>query len=348
MKLLLASLALLFSSPAVAGSPAPDRVLLESERNTIEVFSRVSGSVVFINTSELRRNRFTRNATEVARGAGSGFVWDKLGRIVTNAHVVQTGTNYSVTLTDGTVRSARLIGMDTTKDLAVLQIDPKGVDLHPVVPGTSHDLLVGQKVFAIGNPFGLDQTLTTGIISALGREITSVANTTIQDVIQTDAAINPGNSGGPLIDSQGRLIGVNTAIYSPSGASAGIGFAVPVDTVRRIVPQLIKYGRVKRAGLGITVISDDLARGWGIRGVIVRDVEEGGSAARAGLRRSTMDRRGRVTLGDVIVAVDGQEVRRFDDLFTALDGRKPGDTVRISLLRGNKRKWVELKLQELR
>lgn len=348
MKLLLASLALLLSSPAVADSPAPDRVLLESERNTIEVFSRVSGSVVFINTSELRRNRFTRNATEVARGAGSGFVWDKLGRIVTNAHVVQTGTNYSVTLTDGTVRSARLIGMDTTKDLAVLQIDPKGVDLHPVVPGTSHDLLVGQKVFAIGNPFGLDQTLTTGIISALGREITSVANTTIQDVIQTDAAINPGNSGGPLIDSQGRLIGVNTAIYSPSGVSAGIGFAVPVDTVRRIVPQLIKYGRVKRAGLGITVISDDLARGWGIRGVIVRDVEEGGSADRAGLRRSTMDRRGRVTLGDVIVAVDGQVVRRFDDLFTALDGRKPGDTVRISLLRGNKRKWVELKLQELR
>lgn len=337
----------LSSQPAERPSKFPTG-LLQSERNTIEVFQRVSGSVVFITTSDLRRDFFSRNVMEIPRGSGSGFLWDRHGHVVTNSHVVHRGASISVTLADGSRHRAKLVGEDTTKDLAVLRIDDLGTAFAPVELGDSDTLVVGQKVLAIGNPFGLDHTLTTGIISALGREIPSLAGTTIQDVIQTDASINPGNSGGPLLDSHGRLVGINTSIYSPSGASVGIGFAVPVGTVKRVVPQLIKYGRVKRAGLGITVIPDDLARSWGIRGVIVRGVLRGSSAARVGLRSTTTNRWGQINLGDIIVGIDDHRIEDFDDLFTALDLHDPKDVVTIHYRRGKRKGKVELRLQEIR
>ncbi len=324
--------------------------LLTDERNTIAVFEQVSDAVVFITNKELvRRNWFSLDVTEVPRGTGSGFVWDRAGHIVTNYHVIQGSeyTRYSATLADGTVYDAQLVGVEPTKDIAVLRLDSPPRNLSPVAIGSSQDLLVGQKVLAIGNPFGLDQTLTTGIISALGREIRSVAGTTIRDVIQTDAAINPGNSGGPLLDSQGKVIGINTAIYSTSGSSAGIGFAVPVATIKRVVPQLIEFGHVKRAGLGIRRVADNHARRWGIQGVIIQEVVRHGAAADAGLRPARVDRRGRVLIGDVIIGIDAYEITNFDDLYSALDGRKPGETVVVHVQRDNRKVSVRLRLQDL-
>ena len=321
--------------------------LLTDEQNTIEVFRQASRSVVFVTNNQLRRDLFSRNVMEVPRGSGSGFVWDRDGHIVTNFHVIHGGNALYVTLADGSLHDAKLAGYDETKDLAVLEIDAGESELVPVEPGRSDDLLVGQKVIAIGNPFGLDQTLTTGVISALGREIMSVAGTTISDVIQTDASINPGNSGGPLLDSAGRLIGVNTSIYSTSGSSAGIGFAVPVSTVQRVVPQLIESGKVSRAGLGIILFEDDLARRWDVEGVIIREVSPGSAAEKAGLRGSDVRGR-RVELGDIIVGVDGREVRNFNDLFTSLDRHRPGDRVRVRFLRDDDEHEVEVALQEIR
>lgn len=225
---------------ALSREVTPRRDLFEDEKLMIDVFNRCSPSAVHITTVGRPSKR---NPRQIPRGTGSGFVWDREGRVVTNYHVIQGATSAQVTLADGSDWQARLVGGFPDKDLAVLVIDAPRDRLHPVPIGTSHDLQVGQKVFAIGNPFGLDQTLTTGVISALGREIESVTDQTITGVIQTDAAINPGNSGGLLLDSAGRLIGVNTAIASPSGASAGIGFAIPVDEVNRVVPQIIHQGK---------------------------------------------------------------------------------------------------------
>ncbi|HQY89734.1 MAG TPA: trypsin-like peptidase domain-containing protein, partial [Tepidisphaeraceae bacterium] len=218
--------------------------LAGDELRTIELFKTASPSVVFITTRREQVNPFTQNVNEVPAGTGSGFVWDDQGHIVTNFHVIRGSSSFVVTLSDQSSYEAKFIGAAPTNDLAVLKIDAPVEKLTPLLLGSSHDLQVGQSVFAIGNPFGLDSTLTIGIVSALGRSIQSPAGVTIEEVIQTDAAINPGNSGGPLMDSAGRLVGVNTAIASPSGASAGIGFAVPVDTVNRVVPQLISSGRV--------------------------------------------------------------------------------------------------------
>jgi S1-C subfamily serine protease len=204
---------------------------------------------------------------------------------------------------------------------------------------------VGQKVLAIGNPFGLDHTLTTGVVSALGRTIKSLSNRTIEGVIQTDAAINPGNSGGPLLDSSGRLIGVNTQIVSPSGAYAGIGFAVPVDTVNRVVPELIKHGKLIRPGLGVSLVPDSIARRWGIRGLIIGKVWRGGSADRAGLRGARETVTGRIELGDVVVAVDGRPVETIDDLMDVMETHKVGDRVRVDVIRNNKRQSVDVILQ---
>ena len=225
--------------------------LFSGEKSTIALFRQASPAVVNITAIGVQRDLFTLNLYQIPQGTGSGFVWDTRGNIITNFHVIQNADTAQVTLADQSNWKARVVGVAPDKDLAVLRIDAPANRLPPIPLGTSKDLQVGQSVFAIGNPFGLDQTLTTGVISALNREIESVTRRPIQGVIQSDAAINPGNSGGPLLDSAGRLIGVNTAIYSPSGASAGIGFAIPVDTVNRIVPELIRSGKVTRPGLGV-------------------------------------------------------------------------------------------------
>jgi S1-C subfamily serine protease len=301
--------------------------------------------VVYITTVEMRRDVFTMNDYAVPSGAGSGFVWDDSGHIVTNFHVIQGAQAAQITLNDQSTWNAELVGSAPEKDLAVLRIEAPPSRIDPLPIGTSADLLVGQKVFAIGNPFGLDHTLTTGVISAVGREIESLDRTRIEDVIQTDAAINPGNSGGPLLDSAGRLIGVNTQIYSPSGASAGIGFAIPVDTVSWAVPQLITSGRIMRPALGIYPLSDSIAARAGIEGVMFVRVEPGGPADRAGLKPLHRDNRGRVVLGDVIVEIDGQQIRSRGDLTLVLERREVGEKVTVTYLRDGIEHDVEVALQ---
>jgi len=321
--------------------------LLESERNTIEVFQRTSDSVVFIRNELVQRNFWTGDVMRRQAGTGSGFVWDRQGHVVTNYHVIRNGERFFVVFSDGAEFEAEVRGFDRNKDLAVLRIDAPASRLRPIEPGDSDELLVGQKVLAIGNPFELDQTLTTGVVSALGREIRSVADVPITDVIQTDASINPGNSGGPLLDSRGRLVGVNTAIINRTGANVGIGFAVPVNTVLRIVPQLIETGRVSRAGLGISVVGDPIMVRLGLEGVGVRDVARGTPADRAGLRPLRRMRDGRL-VGDVIVAVAGTPVSRFDDLYKILDPYEPGDRVEIEVLRDlERRERIELELTDV-
>ncbi|HET6612689.1 MAG TPA: trypsin-like peptidase domain-containing protein [Kofleriaceae bacterium] len=326
--------------------PAGD--LSAAEHATIELFQTVSPAVVHITRLELARSRFSLNPLEIPRGTGSGFVWDQDGHIVTNFHVIRGAEGIQVTLADNTAWRAKVVGTAPDKDLAVLHIEAPKAKLHPIAVGESHDLLVGQTVFVIGNPFGFDRTLTTGVISGLGREIQSVTKRPIQDVIQTDAAINPGNSGGPLLDSSGRLIGVNTAIYNPlGGAYAGIGFAVPVDTVNRIVPQLIAHGEVIRPGLGIHILTDQIARQYGVRGVAILEAIPGGAAAKAGLSGLRQNELGQVVFGDIIVGADGKDVASLNDLYRILDGHKVGDTLSVTVVRDGQRRSVDLTLQAL-
>ena len=307
--------------------------LAEDEKATIEVFQETSPSVVYITTLVRRENPFTLNAFEIPRGTGSGFVWSSDGYVVTNYHVLAEGNTYHVTLSDQQTYEARLVGTAPDKDLAVVRINAPPERLKPIPVGTSADLVVGQKVFAIGNPFGLDQTLTTGIVSALGREIEAVTGRKIHDVIQTDAAINPGNSGGPLLDSAGRLIGVNTAIYSPSGSSAGIGFAVPVDTVQRFVPELIRHGRVTRPGLGVQIMPDAWAARLRVSGVVISRVPADSPAGQAGLEGARRDGRGRIVLGDVITHIDGKPTGSVEDLLSTLEQYNVDDSVKVTVLR---------------
>lgn len=327
---------------AMPARPEPD--LQDEERATIELFERSSPAVVYITSIAVRRNAFSLNSTQIPQGSGSGFIWDRQGHVVTNYHVIANANAAQVTLADQSTWDAQLVGRAPEKDLAVLKINAPANKLTPLPIGRSENLRVGQSVFAIGNPFGLDQTLTTGVISALGREIQSVAGVPIRDVVQTDAAINPGNSGGPLLDSAGRLIGVNTAIYSPSGTYAGIGFAIPAYDVSWVVPDLIRHGRVQRPRLGIELAPETVAQRLGLEGAVIYRVEPGSGAARAGLQGLQEDRRGRVSLGDVIVHVDGEPVRSSGDLILALEDRKPGDTVRVGLLRGERRVEVQVRL----
>ncbi len=249
-----------------------------TEQATIDLFGQASPSVVFITSLAMQQDVFSRNVTEIPQGMGTGFIWDDQGHVVTNFHVIQNADRAQATLADHTTWQAHLVGVAPEKDLAVLHIDTQAEQLRPVPVGTSDDLRVGQFVYAIGNPFGLDQTLTTGVISALGREIESVARIPIRDVIQTDAAINPGNSGGPLLNSSGRLIGVNTAIYSPSGTYVGIGFSIPVDVVSWVVPELIENGRLRRPSLGIEVAASQVTSRLGLEGALVINVAPGSSA----------------------------------------------------------------------
>jgi S1-C subfamily serine protease len=322
----------------------PDDKLGADEQSTIEVFSRFSRSVVHVTSLETHRDRMTLDVAEIPQGTGSGFIWDQDGHIVTNFHVVQGGDRASVTLNDNSTYPATIVGRAPDKDIAVLHIDAPPQKLLPLPLGQSATLKVGQKVLAIGNPFGLDQTLTTGVVSGLGREIKSITGRSIFDVIQTDASINPGNSGGPLLDGSGRLIGINTAIYSPSGANAGIGFAVPVDTVNAIVPQLLKFGKITRPGLGINVLSDQAALQNRIDGVVILGVAPGGAAEQAGLSGVKQDRDG-TRAGDVIVGIEGIEIHNYTDLYKVLDGHKVGDEVEITVENQRHRRNVKVKLQ---
>jgi len=318
--------------------------LAEDEQNNISVFKAVSPSVVHITTLEVARSFLSLDVTQVPRGTGTGFIWDDRGNVVTNFHVIQGANAARVTLSDQTTWRAALVGAFPDRDLAVLRIDAPKEKLKAIVVGSSRELQVGQKVYAIGNPFGLDQTLTTGIISALNREIESVTQRPIRGVIQTDAAINPGNSGGPLLDSAGRLIGVNTAIYSPSGASAGIGFAIPVDEVNRVVPRLIRDGKFIRPALGIQAAPEAFQLSLGLpKGVAIVGVFPDGPAHQAGMRPFTRGPDGRL-VGDVIVALGGKDLAALDDLLSALELRQPGETVTVTVDRGGKRVDLQVRL----
>lgn len=335
----------LYNKTAEPRLVTPRGDLAQDEKSTIELFKQVSPSVVYITSIAVQRNALSLRPLQIPRGTGSGFVWDENGYIVTNFHVVQGAQAAEVTLADGSTWRATPVGAEPDKDLAVLKIDAPKKNLRPISVGSSFGLEVGQKVFAIGNPFGLDQTLTTGVISGLGREIESVTRRPIQGVIQTDAAINPGNSGGPLLDSAGRLIGINTAIFSPSGAYAGIGFAVPVDAANRIVPQLIRYGKVEKPVLGITIADDNVVRRFGFEGVLILSVISGGPADEANLLPTRRDARGEIVLGDIIIAIDNKKTSESKDLFRILDSRKIGDTVRLTVRRPDGEIEVDVKLQ---
>ena len=317
----------------------------DDENNNIEIFRSASPSVVYVTNTALRRSGFfSLNIQEIPQGNGTGFIWNDEGLIVTNFHVIQGASRVTITLHDQSTWNAELVGFAPDKDLALLRIDAPKKLLKPIPLGDSSALEVGRKVLAIGNPFGLDTTLTIGVVSALGREITSLTNRTIRDVIQTDAAINPGNSGGPLLNSQGQLIGVNTQIVSPSGASSGIGFAIPVNTVKRIVPQLVEYGREVRPVIGVDLLSDSWSRQRGILGVPVTEVIKGYPAAEAGMVGLQQDQRGNIFLGDVIIAVDGVEIDSQDDLFNEIEKHQPGDTITILTERNQKKMEFEVTL----
>ena len=332
---------------AATAAPQLGGSFSSQEERDIAVFREISPSVVYIsNITLVRQGLFSLNVYEMPQGTGSGFVWDDQGHIVTNFHVLQNGTRFTVTLGEEEF-DAEPVGFAPRKDLAVLRIEAPRRSLRPIPLGSSADLQVGQRVLAIGNPFGLDQSLTTGVVSALGRELQSPAGFPIRGVIQSDAAINPGNSGGPLLDSSGRLIGVNTAIYSPSGASAGIGFAVPVDTVRQLVPQLIEHGQPIQPGIGIDVVEDRQARRVGVRGVIVRQVMRGTPAERAGIEGLRRTRRGGWALGDVIVAVGDKPVEALQDLVLAFEDIGVGGTARLTLERDRQSRRVEVQLVAL-
>ena len=338
-----------FFRPRVGMRPVTQPVgdLGADERANIEVFEQVSPSVTFITNKRFQRDYFSFDVMEIPQGTGSGFLWDNKGHIVTNFHVIYEADEIEVRLQDGKSYDADVVGADPDHDLVVLQINATNLNISPVMIGSSNDLRVGQKVLAIGNPFGLDSTLTTGVISALGRTIQSMTKRYIHDVIQTDAAINPGNSGGPLLDSFGRLIGVNTAIISPSGTYSGVGFAVPVDTVNRVVTKLINHGKVGRPGFGISLIPEHIMSRIGIEGVGILDVFKGSAAEEAGLREVKRLSNGRIEMGDIIIEVDGAKIRKSSDLIRILDKHEVGDEVDIVIIRKNVKKSVRIVIQSV-
>ena len=338
-----------FSSAAPKDPPMPS-FLLPSEKNTIEVFRKSAPLVVFVHNLRRQVDFFSMRAQEVRAGAGSGFIWDSEGHIITNFHVIQGASSISVTLNDGQTADATVIGVEPRKDIAILRIKGKKPKSFPKqgfkdLIANSSSLIVGQKSIAIGNPFGLDQTLTTGVISALGRSMPGFGGVTIRDVIQTDASINPGNSGGPLLDSRGYLIGMNTQIVSASGSSAGIGFAVPSNTIKRVTQQIIQFGKVIQPGLGFRPVPDHMNRYFGVQGLIIGEVDPGTPIARAGLRglQRTRSRRG-WRLGDVIIGIDSEQVRDYDDFYNALEGKKVGDKVKVTYLRKGRKQTAHIRL----
>ncbi|MGC4086361.1 MAG: trypsin-like peptidase domain-containing protein [Polyangiaceae bacterium] len=346
------------SSGAAAGSVVPPPVkaepipplsssaLIEDERNTINVFRETAASAVFVTQKQVMVDYWAGQAVEVPAGSGSGFVWDDQGHIVTNFHVVQGARSLTVTLQDQSTHEATLRGVEPRKDIAVLKIDVPKDKLVPIKlrDNKKLGLEVGQKTIAIGNPFGLDHTLTVGVVSALGRSVDGVGGVAIRDMVQTDAAINPGNSGGPLLDSGGRLIGMNTAIFSKSGVSAGVGFAVPASTIQRVVPQLIRTGRAEQVGLGIRIdVEQRFEKRARVRGVVVLGVQPGSPAEKAGLKGVERSARGAV-LGDIIIGIDGRAIDDYDDLYNTLDARQAGDKVKIKVQRGEQTVELESEL----
>ena len=326
-------------------------MLLESERNSISIFQNVADSVVNVSNIIKIKNVFPMDESEIQSGVGSGFVWDKNGHIITNYHVVDGSFSFIITFKDTKKQlRAKLVGADPIKDIAVLQLDIVDSSLKPIVLGDSKSLLVGQKALAIGCPLGLNHTLTTGTISAIDRKIKGYGGISIEGMIQTDASINPGNSGGALLDSQGKLIGINTTLYNASGAdaSAGLGFAIPVDIVKIIVPQLIKYGKVIRPGLGMIFLEDFYALHLGLtEGVMIKYVDPNGPAAKANLHGISRNFWGQYALGDVIIAVDKTPVKNNDELFAAIEKYKIGDNVVIKYLRENKEMSTTITLAQL-
>lgn len=310
----------------------PIRIINTAEEATIALFEDAAPSVVYITTTTVRQDYWSRNIYEIPTGTGSGFIWDDKGNIVTNYHVIKGAYKAKVTLSDQTTWDAEIAGIEPRKDLAVLKIKASS-KLKPIPIGTSHDLKVGQSVFAIGNPFGLDQTLTTGVISALGREIESAAQVPIRDVIQTDAAINPGNSGGPLLDISGRLIGVNTAIISQTGTYAGIGFSVPVDIVNWVVPDLISYGEVRRPVLGVDLVQQQIIDRMELKGALVMAVAPGSGAEKGGLLPTKRSSDGDFIMGDLIIEVNEEPIGSNNDLLLTLEKYKPGDQIHLKVKR---------------
>jgi S1-C subfamily serine protease len=353
LKINLLGLAFLIYSLNALAAPLelqPNRLdnLQPEERRTISLFRQTAPSVVYITSIALRRDLFSFNAVEIPQGAGSGVIWDRNGYILTNYHVIKDAQAAQVTLSDRSTHSASLVGYEIDKDLAVLKIKPSAKGLKPISLGDSTALLVGQSVLAIGNPFGFDHTLTSGIISGLGREIEAESGRLIKGVIQTDAAINPGNSGGPLLNSRGEMIGINTAIFSPSGAYAGIGFAVPISVVERIVPQLIRYGKVAKPGIGVTFLDDYIARSFGIKGAIIEDVLEDTPASRVGLNPTKVDAYGQLILGDIIVQINKERVSSVNNLRDYLEDKKFGEKIEIIFIRGRTPKRIKLEIIEER
>lgn len=324
--------------------------LTEDEKLRIQIYESAAPAVVNISNVQFRANFFSNNVYEVPAGNGTGFVWDKNGHIITNFHVVdgvQRGNGrLIVSFKNGSSAEAKIVGLEPRKDIAVLKVKlPQGLNIEPIATANSSDLLVGQSTFAIGSPFGLEQTFTHGVVSALGRAIPGAGGPTIRDVIQTDASINPGNSGGPLLDSRGFLIGMNTAIYSQSGSSAGIGFAIPVNTIRRIADQLIAHGKVIQPGLGVRIFKDEVAQNLGIKGVIVAEVEKNGGAAQAGIRGTKRTADGEIDWGDVIIGINGKTITNYDDMYNTLESAHVSDTVEVVFLRGARKMTVKIKLE---
>ncbi|MFA5960368.1 MAG: trypsin-like peptidase domain-containing protein [Tatlockia sp.] len=314
--------------------------LLPNERNTVEIFQKFSPKVVYVHRlTTVVKHSFER--TQVPAGAGSGIVWDAQGHIVTNFHVIKGADNLTITIGNLTI-PAKVVGSEPRKDIAVLQVkSPKTLELlkefTPFELARTNDLLVGQKTIAIGNPFGLDHSLSVGVISALGRQVPGVGGVTIHEMIQTDTSINPGNSGGPLLDSKGRLIGLNTAIFSGSGTSAGVGFAVPADDIARIVPQIIKNGRAVLSGIGIRWVGASVSARLGInKGILVADVLPHTPAALAGLQGTYRDGLGRLHLGDIVIALNGHPVKDYDVLYNLLSNINIGEDIHITVLRQDK------------
>lgn len=318
--------------------------LAADEQANIELFERCSPSVVHITTTRLARRVYSLSVDEMPVGTGSGYVWDERGYVVTNAHVLAGASKAYVGLTDNTQFEANLVGAAPEYDVAVLQIQATREQMRPILVGASKELKVGQRVFAIGNPFGLDHTLTTGIISALGRDILGANRVPLKGMIQTDAAINPGNSGGPLLDSAGRLIGMNTAIYTETGSNIGIGFALPVDVINAIVPQLIRNGRVDPPILGVREAPQQVKRVLGLDGVVVSSVEPGSGAEKAGMRSLEQLGDGSIQ-ADVILSVAGEKVASLMDVRQVLVKYRPGDKVDVELQRGSERKTLSVVLQ---